>query len=70
MGWEVIDVFYEKRNPHWIMFRTRHLPAFKISCLAFFGRGSLLFINEYQVKSKALLENTWKSKSVATMLTC
>ena len=63
MDWEVIDVFFEKRKPHW-MFGTRQSLPVKIICLALFGRASLL------VESKAALENTWKSKTVTTMLTC
>ena len=70
MGWEVIDAFYEKQQHHWIMFRTRQSLAVKIIYLALFGRASWLLINEYQVESKTVLENTWKSETVSTMLTC
>ena len=52
------------------MFRTRQLSAFKIICVALFGRASWLLINEYQEESKAVLENTWKSKTVTTKFTC
>ena len=52
------------------MFGTRQLLAVKIICLAIFGRASWLLINEYQVESKAVLKNTWKSKTVTPMLTC
>ena len=58
MGWEVIDVFCEKQQPHWIMFRKRQSLAVEIIYLALFRRASWLLINEYQVESKTVLENT------------
>ena len=65
MGCEVIDAFYENRKPHWTVFETRQLLAVKIICLAIsVGRASWLLINEYQVESKAVLENTWISNTV------
>ena len=64
IGWEV---FYEKQKPHWLMFGTRQFMAVKIICFELFGRASSPLSNEYQVKSKAVLEQTEKSNTFTTM---
>ena len=58
MRWEVIDVFCEKRKPHWMIISNTSIVSFKITCFALFGRASLQFISEYQVESKAVSEKT------------